>query len=72
MSRIHLRDEIGIERFLDGLVEAAAGAGADRVKARAALRAALSRDLQMADLCGIFANCGVVSHFEPFTRPDDA
>jgi hypothetical protein len=68
MNRIHLRHDVGIEQFLAALVNAAAEAGADRERARAALRGALSAYLLQADICGIFSNCDDVNFFDPFVK----
>jgi hypothetical protein len=70
MARFNLRPELGIEKFLDGLVGAAAEAGADPEKARPVLREVLARDMTQADLCGIFSNCQTVGFFDPFVKPD--
>lgn len=68
MNRFHLRHDIGIEQFLDALVEAAVEGGADREKARLALREAISRHMLQADLCGIWTNCDDVKFFDPFVK----
>jgi hypothetical protein len=71
MSRIHLRHDVDVGRFLDALVEAAASEGADRGKVRDALRECISKYMRQADICGIFSNCDDVKLFDPFVKIPD-
>ena len=68
MNRYHLRHEVGIDMFLEDLVRAAVEAGADREKARIAIRESISRNILQADICGIFTNCDDVKYFDPFVK----